>query len=83
MAYGDVYEQEIAELKRRLEIYERALHELSEDPPLSSDTCGLIAEKALNIAAQQKDPADYSNCKKDCFVSRLDCPENCPDFELK
>ena len=32
---------------------------------------------------QQKDPADYSNCKKDCFVSRLDCPENCPDFELK
>ena len=31
----------------------------------------------------QKDPADYSNCKKDCFVSRLDCPENYPDFELK
>ena len=35
------------------------------------------------IQAQQKDSPDYSNCKKDCFVSRLDCPENCPDFELK
>lgn len=31
--------------------------------------------------AQQKDAADLP-CKKDCYTSRLDCPEECQDFDL-